>query len=161
MEILSNEIWQGGIAGGYYDNCGAKIWAQIHNLWTKTNWNLFLSRLNRQAPSILFTTVMATTLYCSVRLYSVPALHSVSLFKFFLNSLKSFFSYDISFALLILILSLPRCSTRTPWFLVSEFWICCQILGLFWTFHTHTAMLNAHPTIFCLGLLSIRGKNIL
>ena len=34
---------------------------------------------------------------------------------------------------------------------------CCRVLGLFWTFHIYTTMLNAYPTIFCfqiLGLLS-------
>ena len=42
----------------------------------------------------------------------------------------------------------PRCSTPTRRFFVSEFWICLRVLGLFRTFHAHTTMFNAHPTIF-------------
>ena len=75
----------------------------------------------------------------SVRLYSVPALHSVSLLKFFFYFLKSFFSDGISFALLILF---------------SSFGFVSNIP------QTHTTMLNANSTIFCfrvLGLLSSFG----
>ena len=34
-----NRIW------GYYDNRGAKIWPRIHNLSTKTNWNLRVRKI--------------------------------------------------------------------------------------------------------------------
>ena len=49
----------------------------------------------------------------------------------------------------------PRCSTPTPRFFVSEFWVCCRVLGSFRTFHTHTTMFNAHPTIFCFRVLGL------
>ena len=42
-----------------------------------------------------------------------------------------------------------------PTIFVSEFWVCCRVLGLFQTFHAHTTMLNAHPTIFCYRVLSL------
>ena len=32
----------------------------------------------------------------------------------------------------------PQCSTPTPRFFGSEFWVCSRVLGLFRTFHTHT-----------------------
>ena len=47
----------------------------------------------------------------------------------------------------------PRCSTPAPRFFVSEFWVCLRVLGLFRTFHAHTTMLNARPTIFCFRVL--------
>ena len=57
----------------------------------------------------------------------------------------------------------PRCSTLTPRFFVSEFWVCFRVLGFHRLItsqhfththtrthtHTHTTMLDAHPTIFC------------
>ena len=33
---------------------------------------------------------------------------------------------------------IPRCFTLTPRFFVSEFWVCCRVMGFFRTFHTHT-----------------------
>ena len=53
----------------------------------------------------------------------------------------------------------PRCSTLTPRFIVSVFWVPFRVLGLLSsfgfsqidhipTFHTPTTMLDAHSTIF-------------
>ena len=49
----------------------------------------------------------------------------------------------------------PRCSTPIQQFFVSESWVCSRVLGLFRTFHAHTMMLNAHPTIFCFRVLGL------
>ena len=38
---------------------------------------------------------------------------------------------------------------------VSESWVCCRVLGLFQTFHAHSTILNAHPTIFCFRVLGL------
>ena len=46
-------------------------------------------------------------------------------------------------------------STPAPRFFVSEFWVCLRVLGLFRTFHAHTTMLNARPTIFCFQVLGL------
>ena len=54
----------------------------------------------------------------------------------------------------------PRSSTLARRFFVSELWVCSRVLGLFLTFHAHTTMLNARPTIFCyrtLGLFASFG----
>ena len=34
-------------------------------------------------------------------------------------------------------------------------WVCYRVFGLFRTFHTHTTMLNARPTIFSFGVLGL------
>ena len=43
----------------------------------------------------------------------------------------------------------------TPRFFASKFWVCLRVLGLFRTFHAHTTMLNARPTIFCFRALGL------
>ena len=47
----------------------------------------------------------------------------------------------------------PRCLTLTPRFFFFVIWVCLRVLRLFRTFHAHTTMLNARPTIFCFRAL--------
>ena len=49
----------------------------------------------------------------------------------------------------------PRCLMPAPRFFLSEFWVCYRVLGLFRTFHTHTSILNARPTIFSFGVVGL------